>query len=251
MRNYIVKIYLLIFSNLLLLDYSYSQKKHSHNDYEQKRPFHLAYELGFDSIEADLFLQNGELYVAHEAKNINSQNTFRKLYLEPLLDKIKENNGFAYKNKQKLQLLIDLKFNGKGILKILYEQLKPHKKALKNVRIVISGDMPKPEEFKKYDKVFFFDGRKNLNYTQKQWKRVGLMSVSFLEFSKFWNGKEELETINFNKIKAFVDTNHAKNKEIRLWATPNTKIAFKTLKELGVDYIGTDDLELLNEFIKK
>ena len=45
---------------------------HSHNDYAQKRPFWGAYEAGADSIEADVFLVDGELLVAHsrnESKN--------------------------------------------------------------------------------------------------------------------------------------------------------------------------------------
>ena len=42
-----------------------SYKIHSHNDYAQELPFWYAYSSGASSIEADIFLRNNELYVAH------------------------------------------------------------------------------------------------------------------------------------------------------------------------------------------
>jgi hypothetical protein len=44
---------------------------------------------------------------------------------------------------------------------------------------------------------------------------------------------------------------HEKGKMVRLWATPNTILGFETLQKLKVDIIGTDDLELLANFLKK
>ena len=43
---------------------------HSHNDYAQKRPFWGAYEAGADSIEADVFLVDCDLLVAHSRKEL-------------------------------------------------------------------------------------------------------------------------------------------------------------------------------------
>ena len=223
---------------------------HSHNDYEQKQPFFAAYNLGFDSIEADLYLKDGELYVAHDWKNISPERTLKNLYLEPLLAKIKENKGFPYPNKKPLQLLLDLKKEGKEILKVLYEQLSPFEKELRHIKIVISGDMPSPNEFQNYDKMFFFDGRKNLTYSKKAYKRVALVSASYLDFGKYWAGKEVMPEETFQKINAFVEETHKKGKKVRIWGTPNTTLGFETLQKLKVDIIGTDDLELLAKFKK-
>jgi len=44
---------------------TYSIKIHSHNDYEQEVPFYEAYSQNVNSIEADVFLKNGELLVGH------------------------------------------------------------------------------------------------------------------------------------------------------------------------------------------
>ena len=57
---------------------------HSHNDYKQNIPLLRAYYAGMGSIEADVFLKNGQLYVAHELKEIKPEATLLKQYLEPL-----------------------------------------------------------------------------------------------------------------------------------------------------------------------
>lgn len=222
---------------------------HSHNDYEQKQPFFTAYDLGFDSIEADLYLKDGELCVAHDQKDVSTERTLRKLYIEPLLAKIKENGGYPYPNKKSLHLLLDLKKQGKEIMQVLDAQLKPYKKELRHVTISISGDMPKPEEFQNYDKMFSFDGRKSLTYSKEAFKRIYMVSASFTDFGKYWAGKEAISQEVADKISMFVNEMHAKNKKVRLWGTPNTTLGFETLKALQVDVIGTDDLPLLRNFI--
>jgi alkaline phosphatase len=243
MKNYFLLILFLLSSKIS------AQIIHSHNDYEQKQPFFAAYDLGFDSIEADLYLKDGELCVAHNQKDISTERTLRKLYIEPLLAKIKENGGYPYPNKKSLHLLLDLKTQGKEIMQVLDVQLKPYKKELKHIKISISGDMPKPDEFQNYDKMFSFDGRRNLTYSKKAFKRIYMVSASATDFGKYWAGKEPLSQEVAEKISVFVNEMHAKNKKVRLWGTPNTTLGFKTLKALQVDVLGTDDLPLLRNFI--
>ncbi|MCH5686690.1 hypothetical protein LWM68_21950 [Niabella sp. W65] len=57
---------------------------HSHNDYLQKFPFWQAYYEGFGSVEADVFLKEGNLVVAHTAGEIDKERTLEALYLKPL-----------------------------------------------------------------------------------------------------------------------------------------------------------------------
>jgi hypothetical protein len=146
---------------------------------------------------------------------------------------------------------LDLKKEGRELMKVLFAQLYPYKKELKHVRIVLSGDMPPPEEFKNYDKIFYFDGRKELVYSKKEFKRVAFVSASFLDFGKFWMGKTPMPDETFQKIDLFVNEMHRKGKMVRLWGTPNTVLGYETLQKLKVDIIGTDDLELLSNFLKK
>lgn len=63
----------------------YSQANaHSHNDYEQKNPFHEAYNEQFGSIEADVHLVDGKLLVGHDNKDLGPSRTLENLYLIPL-----------------------------------------------------------------------------------------------------------------------------------------------------------------------
>ncbi|MEM8894711.1 MAG: hypothetical protein AAGC88_09045, partial [Bacteroidota bacterium] len=59
-------------------------KLHAHNDYRHKVPFWTAFTQGFESIEVDLILRDGELYVAHDPHEIQDHRTLQSLYLDPL-----------------------------------------------------------------------------------------------------------------------------------------------------------------------
>src|SRR6185503_10020772 len=97
---------------------------HSHNDYEKPSPFREAYKNKFGSIEADIFLDNGELIVAHDKEQVKKRFTLDSLYLKPLQRSIKANKGFAYADsKRPLQLMIDLKTEGIPTLKALVDKL--------------------------------------------------------------------------------------------------------------------------------
>src|SRR6516165_8545996 len=60
------------------------RQAHAHNDYEHKRPLLDALENGFCSVEADVFLVEGELLVGHTRGSLRAERTLEKLYLAPL-----------------------------------------------------------------------------------------------------------------------------------------------------------------------
>src|SRR5881227_2198600 len=61
---------------------------HAHNDYEHKRPLFDALDHGFCSVEADIFLVNGELLVGHAPWDLSPKRTLQKLYLDPLRERV-------------------------------------------------------------------------------------------------------------------------------------------------------------------
>lgn len=252
MKNIIFFVFAI--SKLVAQPAAYStQNAHSHNDYEQKRPFFEAFERNFGSIEADVYLVDGELYVAHDRKNITKERTFKQLYLLPLLEKLKSSKPNIYPRNGQLQLLIDLKTGGET-LTVLESQIKPYRQYFdkpqnKNaIRIVISGNMPKPSEFVQFDTIFTFDGRKNIKYTSEESKRVVLVSESFGTIGG-WTLDGTLKPEVFSKASLFVDSLHKAGKKVRLWGTPNKVTTFETLSKLKVDYIGTDSLQLLHNYL--
>ena len=83
---------------------------HSHNDYCRRVPFYQAYAQGVYSIEADLFLHEGQLLVGHDPEDLAPDMTFEGLYVEPIVTLYARNGGRAWRGSDEaLQLMIELK----------------------------------------------------------------------------------------------------------------------------------------------
>src|SRR5580765_1979105 len=82
---------------------------HAHNDYEHEHPLVDALERGFCSVEADIYLVDGQLLVAHDRKDISRARTLQALYLDPLRDRVKKNGGRVFPGGPDVTLLIDVK----------------------------------------------------------------------------------------------------------------------------------------------
>lgn len=113
---------------------------HSHNDYWRKEPLFTALSVGCQSVEADIWLYNNDLYVGHSASSLTKSRTLRSLYVDPLqtiLDKQnpvsefhpdldKPRNGiFDTDAEQSLILLIDFKTDGDITFDSLSSHLEP------------------------------------------------------------------------------------------------------------------------------
>lgn len=224
---------------------------HAHNDYEHTLPFYTAYHAGFGSIEADVFPVNGVLAVAHSKKEIKAQRTLKSLYLDPLLKELLRNP------KRKVKLLIDIKENYKESLQLLMQELGPLKKYLvtssdknKPVTILISGERPAPNEYKDYPAYIFFDDDLKLFHTPGQWKRIGLVSLSFERYSS-WNGEGPIADKDINLLIHTIDSVHHAGKQIRFWAAPDNETSWILQMKLGVDLVGTDKIEKFSEFLRE
>ncbi len=243
---------ILSFSGLFAQEINYTTSNaHSHNDYLQKTPFKVAYEQGFGSIEADIFLVNDTLYVAHDRSEIVKENTLKKLYLDSISYYLKKNEGSIYKDKEKgLQLLIDLKTAGLT-LNALICVLEDYKEVFYprgNVKVVISGNVPESLRFKEYPDFIFFDGRPEIEYTNEELEKIGLISQSLKRYT-LWAGKGLPSERDIATIKKVIEKVHALGKPFRFWANPDEENAWKVLMEYGVDYINTDKVKELAEFI--
>jgi alkaline phosphatase len=232
-----------------------SLNAHSHNDYEQKTPFHLAYNAHFGSIEADIWAVGGELFVAHNRSQITPERTIESLYLLPIVNLFRKNGGKAWKeDPSSFQLLIDLKTEVEPTLSLLVEKLKKYPEVFDPaankyaIRITITGNRPKPEEFKNYPAFVFFDGNLDKKYDVSQLKRVALYSENLGNFTR-WKGSEPIPEKEAFRLKQIIDSVHGIHKTIRFWNAPDTPAAWKTLMELKVDFINTDHIPELSTFL--
>jgi len=237
--------------------YEVGRNAHSHNDYLQPQPFYTAHSNGFASMEIDVFQRGTALYVAHTEEEIDPKRTIERLYIEPLLREIELNgNNKAYKNGYRLQFMIDLKTSGIPALKLLEAKLKPIRKYfdVRNnsdaVKLIITGDAPAAADFKNFDDIFFFDGKRNIPYTKEQLERVAFFSANFRDFSE-WNGLGRMTAPDSLRARNFVDSVHRVGKPIRFWGNPDTKTCWQAFMKMGVDYLNTDSPSEMATFLNK
>jgi alkaline phosphatase len=202
---------------------------HAHNDYNHPVPFYTAFNAGFGSIEADIFLRDGQLFVAHNRADIRDERTLAALYLEPL----------QKENIRPLLLLIDIKTAAEPTLDALLKLLGQYKKLTGNplLKIVITGNQPDVSKLTSYPSWLFFDGRPQQNYPPDALEKIALISDDFKNYS------------SWEKIKPAVEKAHQLNKPIRFWATPDDQNAWEQLMKLQVDYINTDKIQELANFL--
>ena len=243
---------------LLLVSFSISAQDnssfqiHSHNDYLQKVPFWTAYGAGASSIEVDVILQDGKLMAAHEMASIDPDRTIESLYLDPIAEGIK--NGII--SSIEFHLLVDLKTAAYASLEVLQKIMKDYEYMLyssKNpagLKLIISGNRPKPEDYKNYPGWMFFDYQSKELSKGLPWSKIGMVSLSFGQFSS-WNGKGRMVESERQDVQNFIDLVHSFDKPVRFWGSPDSKSAWKAFYEMGEDYINTDHPNEAAEYLSK
>ncbi|MDB5126205.1 hypothetical protein [Mucilaginibacter sp.] len=240
----------------LFLSPVYAQEKytaasiHSHNDYSRPNAFYHAFDAGVGAIEADVFLRNGKLVVAHDTSGAKQFITLKKMYLDPIQKVMRA-------QPRPVNLVLDLKENYAPILTKLLKELEPLKAFIKTngskspLTIIITGNRPPPSEYKNYPSYISFDDDLQLPHNPEQWKRVAQVSLNFANYSK-WNGKGALPEQDEKVLKSVINAVHQSGKKIRFWAAPDNPAGWQKLMELNADILSTDMIdELLIEIKTK
>lgn len=224
---------------------------HSHNDYEQKIPFWIAYNHGFGSVEADVFLLNDSLYIAHDTIELKMRRKLEDYYILPLVNVITRNGGHPFANRTKsLQLLIDIKTDSIHTLNKVIAVLQKYPQLLNNssVKFVITGNRPDESLFTSYPPYIWFDGELFRNYSAKALTKISLLSDDFKAYVQ-WNGTGTPTPVELNILTSAINKAHQLNKPVRFWNSPDFTNAWKEFIRLGVDYINTDHIAALSSFL--
>ncbi len=213
-------------------------KIHSHNDYQQQTPFWNAYSNGLQSIEVDLILDKGSLFVAHDKEDIDGTRTLESLYLKPLVSALDLKIGSA----KNLHFLIDFKGNPDASMKLLLPLLKKYETTIfeQNLVFIISGQKPALEDFITVPNYVQIDYQSLEPLANKAiWDKVAMVSLNFRDYS-VWNGKGRMVEGERLQVQEVINTVHQMGKSIRFWGTPDGKTAWKAFVDMGVDIINTD-----------
>ncbi|KAI0115879.1 hypothetical protein GGR51DRAFT_555755 [Nemania sp. FL0031] len=229
---------------------------HSHNDYEQSIPVFNALAAGCISMEADVWLFDGDVIIGHLLPTLGR--TLRAQYVNPLLAILNHNGGSAYKSRpgQTLVLLVDFKTSDTGTLDAVVKALDPLRQAgylsrlengvfvKKAITVVASGSAP-------FDRISTGDGVPNRDIFYDA--NLGALSGttytsqnSYVASADFQDvvGQASTATLTaaqMTTITTQVNQAHAKGLVARYWNLPGEYL-WEPLKALGVDLLNADDL---------
>ena len=246
------------------------QHAHSHNDYERPLPLTGALALGFCSVEADVHLSDGKLYIGHV---FAGNDTIEDMYLTPLAARIAASSiGTVYNRSTRLglcetvTLLVDLKTTTTEAWDVLEALLRrPDFQALTGsggqvatvataaatrvrgppLMVIVSGISSSAAPAfaahmvsKGTSRCSWLDGRDPATAD------ANVQSVARM-YSRAWGGDLE----NSATLLRYVAAAHVLGARVRFWNSPDTAAQWKRLLAAGVDIISTDQLSALYAFL--
>jgi alkaline phosphatase len=224
---------------------------HSHNDYEQPIPFWTAYNAQFGSIEADIFLVGDRLLVAHDRKELERGLTLEEYYVKPLSAQVEKNHGHPYADSnRRLQMLIDVKADSTEVLDALIALLGryPNLTSTPSLTWVISGNRPPPSMYEAYPQYIAFDGILLHEYSSAALSRIVMMSDDLQTYTH-WEGTGSIPAADRRRILAAIAWAHSLHQLVRFWDAPDFPHAWQQLMRLRVDFINTDHIQELAEYL--
>jgi glycerophosphoryl diester phosphodiesterase len=247
------------------------RQAHAHNDYEHERPLFDALDHGFTSVEADIYLVDGQLLVAHDPEDLRPDRTLQSLYLEPLRQRVLENQGAVYAgDRGAFQLMIDIKSLGEPTYSKLDDVLRDPRYQFLFTRyvhgavrpgaisVVASGNRPRALMESQLDRLAFYDGR----LTNPDDLGIGadpnLVPLVSDNWTKLftWTGSGPMPAAEREKLHRILAEAHTAGQRVRFWATPDAPgperdALWNELIAAGADHINTDDLAGLETFLRQ
>ena len=236
---------------------------HAHNDYRHHRPLFDALAHGFTSVEADVYLVDGQLLVAHDRDEIRAHRTLQALYLDPLKERINGHGGSVYAQKGKFTLLIDFKSEAGSTYAELHRVLSQYKECLTSftpqgrqeraILVVVSGNRPRATMDTQTLRYAGCDGRLSDLNADASADLIPMISDNWGNHFK-WQGRGPMPALEQKKLSDIVRLSHEKGRLVRFWATPDTpsverEALWNALVSADVDVINTDDLCGLQQYL--
>ncbi|EME43704.1 hypothetical protein DOTSEDRAFT_131753 [Dothistroma septosporum NZE10] len=250
---------------------------HSHNDYWRPIPFYSALSVGAISVEADVWLYNGTLYIGHEESALKKERTFDSLYIQPILSVLraqnpnstfvtgKTRNGvYDTNNAQTLYLFVDVKTDGPTTWPAVVKALQPLRDAgylttfngsasgvtAGPVTVVGTGNTPLNQVQGVSPRDYFYDAPlQSLNSTASN-ITSDVSRIASVSFSSQF-GTLRNATLNVTQtalLNSQIAVAHGKGIGVRYWDQPLWPVGtrngiWRLLWDAGADLLNCDDLE--------
>jgi hypothetical protein len=231
---------------------------HAHNDYEHARPLLDALDHGFCSVEADIWLVDDKLLVAHDRDKVKPERTLQALYLDPLRERVKKNGGRVFPNGPEFTLLIDLKSNWQTTYPVLRAVLTKYEDMLTTfhdgekktnaVMVVVSGSRDRKMFAGETVRYAAFDGELSDLEANPSSNFAPWISASW--GSRFrWRGDGAIPDAELQQLQTIVRRAHEQGRRVRFWGAPDNRGFWQMLRAAHVDLINTDNLAGLQQFL--
>jgi len=230
---------------------------HAHNDYMHERPLFDALDHGFCSVEADIYLVDGELLVAHERRQVKPGRTLQALYLDPIRERVKRYHGSVHSGGPEFTLLIDLKQDWHTLYPALRNVLTNYADMLTTfsdrakrsnaVLVIITGNRNEAMFAGETVRYAAYDGELSDLETNPPALLVPWISANWS--SRFhWNGAGTMPEAELGRLKAIVAQAHEQGRRVRFWGAPDNPNFWQAIYAAGVDLINTDNLAGVAQF---
>lgn len=242
----------LMYSHSAINAQTFLPASHAHNDYNKcRKPLINALELGFQSIEVDVFYYNSHLKIAHVPFLLGCRPDLEKLYFEPLLHYLesKETNTC-------ITLMIDIKNKKDLVYSKLKDLVQKYEHLLsyydkrndlmvkRKVKLLISGQKPYEKILNDTVTYLFLDG----NPGDENRIDPNLMPRISRSFRSYFRTKNKKDSKVWAEIAKKTEVLKEKNISFRFWAVPNNKKIWEKLLESGVSWINVDQLKKYQSF---
>jgi hypothetical protein len=255
---------------------------HSHNDYWRKVPVLSALHVGCIGIEADVWLDDDELFVGHDEGSLRPERTFTGLYVDQLARILLQQNGnssldrsgsyrgvYDLSPNQTLVLLIDLKTDSDKTWPVVLRQLAPLRERnwlsyfqngtvhYRPVTVVGTGNtrFDMVTDNTTYRDAFFDAPLDRLSDSPYNTTNSYYTSVSFKQSIGIVR-YGDVSSTQISKIREQVTEAHARGLKVRYWELPAWPVSvrnhvWEVLMREGVDILNVDDLRGAKKFLGK
>ncbi len=232
---------------------------HAHNDYEHTHPLLDALKNRFYSVEADIWLVDDKIMVSHDQGDYKGN--LRELYLDPLQKRVREHQS-VHDDSEPFYLWLDIKDARKELRPVLHNLLQEYqdmltvftKEKIKRnpVTVILTGDASSKRAYVK-EYATRLACRDSNTYkaddppADHKWRYYALNWNNEFE----WNGEGTIPEKDYEKLLGIIEDIHNKDRQIRFYATPDKPSYWKLALQTGIDFINSDLLPDLNEFLEE
>jgi hypothetical protein len=222
---------------------------HAHNDYEHPRPLEDALAAGFGSVEADVWLKDGDVQVSHDG--LSFAGTLGDLYLAPLSRRLADRDS-VHDDGRVFTLWIDIKDAavGEALTALLAAQAFLTRfdddgvSAEGPVKVILTGDdaektrlvdaTASPRPFARDDNALSLDDAPD--------GRVVAAALSFSGYVGGWDGAGAPPEGLSRQCGCVVERAHTLGRTVRLFGGPDSADSWRFQIAHGVDFVNADDL---------